>query len=996
MWDCLQRRRSPSLLGSFSNASLALLFLTLSFLIFSTLFFWPEKAHAASTFLWWGDIVYNGDYTFVVSDDRIQIQDGGTYHVALGVSKEMTPSAPDNAGFYYLQGHLYRVDPTTHSRIDLGLIGFGGKGNIAWDAYGSYEVDMFDLGAPVLSHKNIWQKLFGILFGNTTYADAGAFIETLHFILTPDAGPNTPPVLTLPENSTGVYPERGTPASTKFVFRIIYTDLENNPPQFVHLLLGTTPYTLISSSTASSTLHDGIYSNGEEFGVTIQIPIHGEQSFGFETSDGVATTTVIASTHVITGFSNVAFLPGLEGSYLDKHGIIFEDEVWLPTPGFAGNGDLGQVSMNPDGTSKEAGIYTKENDLILKAYNLLPVYAGFPESMDALVSSHLINSWKPLVYDWRLDFDSILSSGKKDGDHISYLSPTSTPYLYQELTKLALTSQSGKVTIITHSNGGLVAKTLLADLEARHDPLFDKIDLVILVAPPQLGTPVVLLSLLHGADNSLEYISASDSAWRTATRYAPAAYNMIPSEDYFTYTLAAPIITFGQSLDRLADTIHRRDVEGYQGSALPPVFDYRTRYGNDIGSYTALIDFLKGAEGRREPVSDDINNPTLLSNALLTQARDTHRRIDTWTPPDRDNDGVPDIKIVQVAGWGIDTVRALNYETKQNIPSCVTSPGGRLGCLRLYGVEANPVYTTTGDGTVVLPSATLMPVPTYYIDLRTYNEAAVDPMGVKVREHGNMMAAQPVMGLISHLIQGESTDAIPYVSTLVPARGDFLQVEMHSPIAMDFYDGKGGHVGSTTDQASHISYIEKTIPNSTYLKMGDSTFVTLPTQSTYTIRLDGTGSGTSTLIVKKFVRDTLATTTSFSDITTTAALLGTMTISPIATTSSLLLDTNGDGRVDKVVRPDRPPKKIPALLLADLRQIVASSTMASTTQAVLYNLILTAERSLGGTDKKYSALRKALSVIEKYIEKMQGTSITKVDAKKLLAILEQIEELLDD
>ena len=88
---------------------------------------------------------------------------------------------------------------------------------------------------------------------------------------------------------------------------------------------------------------------------------------------------------------------------------------------------------------------------------------------EEMVGAGIINEWKALPYDWRLALEDMLASGKKIGekngeDNISYLDATSTPYIFQELERLAETSDTGKVTIITHSNGGLVAKYLLRQL----------------------------------------------------------------------------------------------------------------------------------------------------------------------------------------------------------------------------------------------------------------------------------------------------------------------------------------------------------------------------------------------------------------------------------------------------------------------------------------------------------------------------------------------------
>ena len=128
-----------------------------------------------------------------------------------------------------------------------------------------------------------------------------------------------------------------------------------------------------------------------------------------------------------------------------------------------------------------------------------------------------------------------MNNGNKIGDNISYLTATSSPYVIQELKRLAKSSKTGKVTIVAHSNGGLVAKALMQKLgDAETAKLIDK---VIFVAVPQVGTPQAIGALLHGYEQGLpkDWISVflSESTARTLAQNMSSAYNLLPSANYF-------------------------------------------------------------------------------------------------------------------------------------------------------------------------------------------------------------------------------------------------------------------------------------------------------------------------------------------------------------------------------------------------------------------------------------------------------------------------------
>jgi pimeloyl-ACP methyl ester carboxylesterase len=231
--------------------------------------------------------------------------------------------------------------------------------------------------------------------------------------------------------------------------------------------------------------------------------------------------------------------------------------------------DAGLLSLDVHGKSVSDSIYTR--DIIDEAYIPLlgpNIYKSFIASMDKLKTEQKINDWAAVPYDWRLSFDDILLSGTKVGGNISYNSTSSDPYILSELRRLAASSKTGKVTIIAHSNGGLVAKVLLI----AHPELNQYVDKLIFVDVPQVGTPQAVAALLHGFEQGIPAtfpLFLSQHAARSFAHNAPVAYNLLPSFGYFS-SVFDPVI----SIDPVT---------------LP---DWVSRYGTTIGLEGQLKNFL--------------------------------------------------------------------------------------------------------------------------------------------------------------------------------------------------------------------------------------------------------------------------------------------------------------------------------------------------------------------------------------------------------------------
>ncbi|MBM2817935.1 MAG: hypothetical protein HW401_525, partial [Parcubacteria group bacterium] len=385
---------------------------------------------------------------------------------------------------------------------------------------------------------------------------------------------------------------------------------------------------------------------------------------GDAVSDGVIFTPWLeVSITEPSGFSSVAFIPGIQASRLYRQDLLWENQLWEPNR----NGDARKLFMDKDGKSVDAGIYTrdiiKETNVPISADGLgLNIYKKFSESMDKLVASSTIAEWKALPYDWRFDLSDIVGGGVKwlDGN-ISFISQKSEgqlPYMISELEELASNSKNGKVTIITHSNGGLVAKALLkklAEMKGRGESdLIDKIDRLIMVAAPQLGTPQAITSMLHGDGQELGFgFLLSAPVAREFAENMLGAYNLLPSEKYFS-TVLNPIIKFDSSVDKLNN--------------------WRLSYGDEISDYAKFQDFILGKEGRTKPSSGNISIPNVLNASLLGVSENNHRTLDDWQIP-------ASIEVTQIAGWGLDTVSGVEYYTQFE---CVPNPQRPDVCVPQY------------------------------------------------------------------------------------------------------------------------------------------------------------------------------------------------------------------------------------------------------------------------------------------------------------------------
>lgn len=507
--------------------------------------------------------------------------------------------------------------------------------------------------------------------------------------------------------------------------------------------------------------------------------------------------------------SSVMFLPGHQASRLYRKDGSNEDRLWEPTNR---NEDVEQMYLDADGESVNPEIYTR--DIIDETYAGVNIYKSFMSFMDKMVSDGIINKWQYIPYDWRLPLETIV----KDGVN---LENGETGDILQEIRSLAASSKTGKVTLIGHSNGGLLGKTIINKLkETGEEKLVDRL---VMVATPQLGTPKAIAGLLHGDEINLLHGLLLDK--KTARGFAEnmaSAYNLLPSKKYFD-TVQSPVVEFD--------------------SDVKDIYDFSSIYGDNIGDWNEFKKFLLGDDGARvDPAFGDTDSPNVLSANLLARSEDTHNKLDNWQAPEG-------MEVIQIAGWGLDTIRGIKYDDCDFI-FCPD---------RLSNLDRSLVLTEDGDETVVVPSAVeIGGAERYYVNIKEHNKELI-LNARRNRSHSSILEIDSLRDFISNIIKNNKnlTDHISVEKPAVKDGDKRLRFRLHSPVSLNIYDQGGYHTGLVNDPDSGLQLTEEQIPNSYYLEFGETKYAGAG-DSPIDVELIGEDLGTFTLEIDQVASDQVA------------------------------------------------------------------------------------------------------------------------------------------
>jgi len=607
-------------------------------------------------------------------------------------------------------------------------------------------------------------------------------------------------------------------------------------------------------------------------------PIHSTNPLGLGdvVGDNITFTPFLKFDPTKDSISNIMFIPGFQASRLYKMegdyslGTEYENKIWEP-------GILGGPSdmyMDENGESIDKGIYTRDVMSRAKLFGIgvLSFYKSFFEKLDTMVTDGEMANWKPIAYDWRFSPLDIVKRGVEDSNgNISYtkeLTALQVPYMIDQLQKLVDTSNNDKVTIVTHSNGGLVAKALIAKLiemkSNGENDLIDHIDNLIAVAPPLVGTPKATAGILHGYEQGMFFnlfLGRKDA--RDFGEMLPGAYGLLPSEKYLS-GVNTDLILLDSSLDKLNN--------------------WRSKYGEAIDTYEELKNFLLD-NFRINPSHNDLLNPSILNENIFNKIELLHNTIDNLAIPSN-------IKVHQVAGWGLPTLNDIRYKSKNEcklfiFPFCLKKK-------TVLSVDAG--FTSGGDSTVVGGSALFGEGREYYLDLEEYNKNNPN------KDHANIFEVPYVYDLIHNILKADV--GLPsYITSIAPSPVDYTIIKMRSPVAIDIYDENGLHTGIMEGINGEEDILEEGIPNSLYMEIGENKYIVVPKDGDYTLKLDGLSDGIFTLEQEQLVNNLPGDSVVWRDIPTTALFNGEVDINGGMLATSISMDENGDGVFESNLNP---------------------------------------------------------------------------------------------
>ena len=585
--------------------------------------------------------------------------------------------------------------------------------------------------------------------------------------------------------------------------------------------------------------------------------------------------------------SSVLFIPGLEGSWLYRDepslfgnapiiGGTSTNTLWAPNR----NDDVRKLFLDENGSSTDSTIYSGQP--IGNIFGLYSVYGSFMKFMDGLVKDGNISEWKSFGYDWRKPIAEVVAGVEKKA--------TTTESLVAVAMDIASRSRTGKVTIVAHSNGGLVAEYLVKALADAGQA--NIIDGVISVATPYLGTPSALSALLHGDHQEIaDGLILNSSVARQLATNMSSAYSLLPSRGYFSRILD-PVITPAATLALVS-------------APLSP-----------INSHASMFDFIA--------------NQPLKGNSLLASAGDAIQSVlanFSWPA---------NIYRWSIVGWNIDTPKSLVYVNKER---CLKVFWFNFGCSTV--LEHYDTMTAMGDGTVVAPSAAYGGNST--TSVASIDLAAASHVESKNIDHANILESSTTQATIkSILVSNPSSGGSSSGGSLpkgVPMAGVSLGepayskepvrlvVNVDAQADLSVHDSAGNHTGVVASPAGVdddvVTAYEENIPGSHLSSTAEgsttNTSISLPDNGQqYTVGVNGGSFGSFTLNIDQMQGTTTLSHSEFTDIPMTPSSTATTTIQvvPMATSSdesvsstsisTITVDIDGDGTTDLAASSTSP------------------------------------------------------------------------------------------
>lgn len=427
--------------------------------------------------------------------------------------------------------------------------------------------------------------------------------------------------------------------------------------------------------------------------------------------------------------SSVLFIPGHQGSRIYKSGKVLglstENQLWEPNT----VSDISKLNLDTDGYSINKNLYVRD---IIERTNIafggnsdIEIYRGLIKSLNGLNSNYSIEDWQFAAYDWRMSPNTIVIEGSRYGNSgaISYKK------MEDQIVQMAQISKTKKVTLLSHSYGGLVTKRLLAYLLQKGK--IGLIDKVVFVGVPENGSPSSLFALLHGDNQDIGngYI-VNKSAMRKFAQNMPSVYALLPKVDASS---ESPFIFGMQATNTIALSVPT------------------------ISTIESMYKFLFNEIARPSTIDTLEINVPLIANKKIKQKIDTESTSHFIKP--QTEQGFEGIEFYNILGVGLNTPQSIAYTKKPCISPYTHSSLMSSNC----GLDHVPNFSQLGDG-VVLTDDVLGAGVTNDSQGGRWGEKYVFNMGeynrsnTKNYSHANITSAPPVISTFMQIVMNTIGD----------------------------------------------------------------------------------------------------------------------------------------------------------------------------------------------------------------------------------------------
>lgn len=612
------------------------------------------------------------------------------------------------------------------------------------------------------------------------------------------------------------------------------------------------------------------------------------------------TFTLVTEVPEPEGASSILFLPGIQASRLYTNDNGSENRLWEPNI----NADVEKLALNQNGQSINS-IYTR--DVLDEIYGIANVYQTFLGQLEDLKSDEkIIKNYIAFAYDWRFRVDDIAKNGTQYEAEVKSL--------LAEIKNLANDSYTDKVTVIAHSNGGLVGKALISELERLgEEHLVDKF---VMVGTPQLGTPKAIGAIFHGMDQQAGagYI-IDDLTARAVIKNMPGAYSLLPSPRYLSLAGEA-IITSDNSSE--TSTIREYD---------------------NIDSAEELKNFALDSLDNRDDDPTKINEPNVLNSQIFSANESLQVWLDSWQAPDT-------IDIYEIVGTGIPTIKSIEYRA---FPCYVVI------CAFGSYIKPYPVFSNDGDETVMAISAGGYEGDKVMAKIDLFLEG--EQFFVRQRKHSDLTESLTVQNFIDSIIR------FPYLSESLVVPPDFTEVSTkytvigaHSPVAVVVTDDVGRQVKRNGNS------VQEDIPGSQYVELGGSTYFILPEDASYNVDIRGTDVGVYSLTIDSLDGNTQSNLYTYLGASTTPNMRASFDVSTSGF-SNIKTDSDGDGVFELEQNLNGEVVSPISYSYTDLRATILDLTLPKAAKNVLLVQVALAERFSKSSDTKPQHRRLELMVL---------------------------------